>query len=121
MNKGASRGVRIPLNRGVHMGETSRVQKSDTLRRTRNFCCGLFSVLLFLAISAVSLSAADEGERLFEQKCGKCHGIGKSRSKAMTEKEWRSTVLRMIGNGADISRDDTEKIIAYLAKNHPRK
>lgn len=103
------------------MKRTTYKKRSDTLGRIKKLCSGSLSILFFLALPAVCLNAADEGERLFEQKCGKCHGIGKSKSKGMTEKGWRSTVLRMISNGADISRDDSEKIIAHLAKNYPGK
>ena len=103
------------------MKKASYEKRSDTRGQIKKLCRGSLAVLFFLALPAASFSAADEGERLFEQKCSKCHGIGKSKSKGMTEKEWRSTVLRMISNGADISRDDSEKIIAYLAKNYPKK
>lgn len=87
----------------------------------RKSCAGFLSGLFLLAAPALCLNAADEGQGLFEKKCGTCHGLGKSTSKGKTDKQWRTTVLRMIENGADISRDDAEKIIAHLAKNYPKK
>lgn len=80
-----------------------------------------FSALFFFAGSAVCSGATDEGERLFEKKCSTCHSIKKPKSKAMTEAEWHSTILRMKSNGADLSRQDIEQIVAHLAKNYPRK
>lgn len=82
---------------------------------------GLLSALFLLASAALCFGAADEGQRLFEKKCSACHGIAKSSSKGKTDKEWRSTVLRMIEKGADVSRDEAEKIIAHLTKSYPKK
>ncbi len=79
------------------------------------------SILFIFAGSAVSSRAADEGQQLFEQKCSKCHSIKRATSKVKTEGQWRSTVLRMKGNGADLSREDIEKITAHLAQNYPKK
>jgi mono/diheme cytochrome c family protein len=80
-----------------------------------------FSVLFFFCTSAVCRGATDEGQHLFEQKCSACHGIKKSTSKIMTEAEWHSITLRMKSNGADLSRQEIETIITYLAKNYLRK
>lgn len=81
----------------------------------------LVSVMFLFAGPAVCLGAADEAQKLFESKCSSCHGIRKSTSKGMNEAQWRSTVLRMKSNGADLSREEMDKITAYLAKNYPGK
>lgn len=97
------------------------IKRSGIRAVKRKLCRQSLILLLFFAVPAVALSAADDGERLFQLKCSSCHGAGKSKSKGMTEKEWRSTVLRMISNGAVISREDTDKIVSYLAANYPKK
>jgi mono/diheme cytochrome c family protein len=95
------------------------VEGSDALGRIKRFCGGSLAVLFFFAGPALCFGAADEGQKLLEQKCASCHGMKKATAKGRDEAKWRSTILRMKGNGADLSQQDIETLTAYMAKNYP--
>ncbi len=81
----------------------------------------ILAFCFLFAGSALCFGAADEGESLFKNKCGSCHSINKSKSKAKSEKDWRSTVMRMVGHGADLSRQEIDLVVSYLSQNYPAK
>jgi mono/diheme cytochrome c family protein len=96
-------------------------ERPDGLGRIRKLCRGSLTVLFLFAGPALCFGAADEGQKLLEQKCTSCHGPKKWVSKGMNEAQWRSTILRMKSNGANLSQQDMEKLTAYMAKNYPAK
>jgi len=56
---------------------------------------------------------------LFENKCSTCHRADKATSKKKTQKDWDSTVMRMVNSrGAQINDADAKIIIDYLAANY---
>jgi cytochrome c5 len=62
---------------------------------------------------------AEDGQGLFEQKCGTCHTASRSTSQQKTAREWQRTVSRMKNvHGASITDDEAKTIVEYLAKNH---
>jgi mono/diheme cytochrome c family protein len=56
------------------------------------------------------------GMALFENNCGKCHGLERSKSKNKSKNEWETTVFRMKKNGATITADEANLIIKYLSE-----
>ena len=103
------------------MKKTRHAEGPDALGRIKKLCRGSLIVLLFFASPALCFGAADEGQKLLEQKCTSCHGAKKWTSKSMNEARWRSTILRMKSHGADLSQQDIEKLTAHMTKNYPAK
>lgn len=71
------------------------------------------------AVEAPAAAALD-GKALFEGRCSKCHGIDKATSKKKTADEWKGTVERMVGKGAELSADEQKAVIDYLAATYPK-
>ena len=59
------------------------------------------------------------GKSGVEKDCLSCHGVRmlSSRSGTGTPDEWNETVNKMVSQGADVSDDDFDVLIKYLAKN----
>ena len=75
-------------------------------------------------LSTVLCPAAEkegtDGKTLFENNCGKCHNLDRSKSKKKTAGEWETTVLRMKKNGATITDDEAKLIINYLTETYKK-
>ena len=61
-----------------------------------------------------------EGKSLLEERCTKCHGLGGVERAKKTEEEWRATVERMVGKGAQLDEAEQELLIQYLAETYPK-
>ena len=76
---------------------------------------------LFL-ISAAPVFAQDlpsgPGKDVVVKLCTSCHDADNFTSKKHTKEEWKSVVDTMIGYGAEISDEQAEMIVTYLAKNY---
>jgi len=56
---------------------------------------------------------------LFDKKCSACHKTERATSKKKVQKEWETTVMRMINSrGAQINDAEAKIIIDYLAANY---
>ena len=64
--------------------------------------------------------AALEGQSLLEERCTVCHGLGGVERAKKTEEEWRTTVERMVGKGAQLDEAEQELVIKYLAETYPK-
>jgi cytochrome c5 len=64
--------------------------------------------------------AASEGKALLEERCTKCHDLGRVEKASKTEEEWKVTVERMVGKGAQLSQAEQELVIQYLAETYPK-
>ncbi|MDD5774109.1 MAG: multiheme c-type cytochrome [bacterium] len=77
------------------------------------------NILVLLLLSFCCLSfvfGEDEGKRIFEEKCDKCHSLDRALSLTKDESAWRRTVERMAKKiEGIISGEDVEKITKYLA------
>lgn len=80
--------------------------------------------LIVLGMPAYAIAQAKDAQKfdpkdLFEKKCSTCHKTDKATSKKKTQKDWDSTVMRMINSrGAQINDADAKIIIDYLAANY---
>jgi cytochrome c5 len=80
----------------------------------------LILVAFAIVLAALPLTAAEktsplaEGRALFEKTCKTCHGLDKSLGKTADRGAWKSTIDRMIANGARIDESQTEMILGYL-------
>ena len=102
------------------------------VRRLASICLALWMVVVWMAAgvegtamsprvagAAQASTAADveKGRVALTQVCQGCHGGGIMRMLEVRKKsadEWRDTVYRMIGRGAQVFPDEIEPITAYL-------
>ena len=61
-----------------------------------------------------------DGQSLLQERCTKCHGLGGVERAKKTEEEWKATVERMVGKGAQLNEAEQELVIKYLAETYPK-
>jgi cytochrome c5 len=61
-----------------------------------------------------------DGQSLVEERCTECHGLGTATGASKTEEEWRATVERMVGKGANLDAEEQQAVIQYLAETYPK-
>lgn len=84
--------------------------------RTRGLCI----VILFVVVSLFALTACGQpsGEKLVAENCTRCHTRAIVEVSAKTAHEWHNTVYEMIKLGADLSDDEADALIEYLAREY---
>jgi len=58
------------------------------------------------------------GVALLEDSCTQCHSLDRIMSKQKTREQWEQTVDNMIQTGAQVSADNKEALIDYLAETY---
>ncbi len=58
-----------------------------------------------------------EGQVIVQRKCSSCHALKVVTEKRASRQQWSTIVDRMITRGADVSEDDIDTLLDYLAKN----
>jgi len=61
-----------------------------------------------------------DGQSLLQERCTQCHGLGGVERAKKTEEEWKATVERMVGKGAQLDEAEQELLIQYLAETYPK-
>jgi len=61
-----------------------------------------------------------DGQSLLQERCTVCHDLGRVERSEKTEEEWRATVERMVGKGAQVNQAEQELVIKYLAETYPQ-
>jgi cytochrome c5 len=61
---------------------------------------------------------AIDGVTLLEERCTQCHGLERTTQKRKTREEWEKTVVRMVNSGANLTEDELEILIDYLAETY---
>lgn len=56
-----------------------------------------------------------EGKALVQSACTQCHGIDVIVSQPRSREDWTEVVSRMVGNGAQLSDEDYNQVVQYLA------
>ena len=51
------------------------------------------------------------------EACTQCHGVDLIMAQPHTHDEWSQVVSRMVGNGAALTDEQYQTVVAYLAKN----
>jgi cytochrome c5 len=59
-----------------------------------------------------------DGKALVEERCTQCHGLDRVTGASKTEEEWKTTVERMVGKGADLDAQEQEAVIEYLSATY---
>lgn len=83
-----------------------------------------WAVLLFPAVPVVAAeSPLPDGPNrdLVELVCSKCHTTERIAAKRMTKAEWKEEVTEMLQEEDDVSEEEKDQIIEYLAKTFPSK
>jgi competence protein ComEA len=79
-----------------------------------------FTSILYLAFAlaadARSLPPGD-GQAIVQQKCASCHALKVITARKASRQQWSTTLDQMITRGADVSDDDVETLVDYLARN----
>jgi mono/diheme cytochrome c family protein len=102
---------------------------------TRNLATGVmalaFAVVATCGIEAQTAPAAPQpaaampapppgpGLAIINEKCSVCHTTASVFSQHRSPDDWAATVQLMVDRGADLSPDETNVVIGYLAENFP--
>jgi competence ComEA-like helix-hairpin-helix protein len=81
-----------------------------------------FPSILYLALVLASdenTLPPGEGQAIVQQKCSSCHALKVVTGKRASRQQWSIIVDQMITRGADISDDEVDTLLDYLAKNFP--
>jgi DNA uptake protein ComE-like DNA-binding protein len=82
---------------------------------------GALPLLSLLALSPATARAEDfpdgPGKVIIMRACGKCHSTDQIARQQKTEENWQATVVRMAGRGADVTTDEVNVVVKYLAAN----
>jgi Quinohemoprotein amine dehydrogenase A, alpha subunit, haem binding len=71
------------------------------------------------ATTATAAPPPGPGLDLINQRCVFCHTAAQVFAARKTPAEWAATVQRMADRGAELSPDEQQIVVAYLAKNFP--
>jgi virginiamycin B lyase len=91
---------------------------------------GLRSLAILLLIAAVAVAVAGQappalpegpGKDLVEAVCTACHTLERVVAKRATKAEWQDKVLEMLQEDPDITQQERDRIVEYLAKAFPPK
>jgi mono/diheme cytochrome c family protein len=73
-------------------------------------------VVCILLIGSFSSVSGEEGEELFQKKCGKCHAYERALNMNKDLAAWKRTTLRMVRySRGEITSEEAEHIAQYLA------
>ena len=79
---------------------------------------GLTALLIFTSMAALSQDLPDgPGKDLVSKTCSACHTTDNFTNKRHTREDWKTVVNTMIGYGAELTDEQVEIVVSYLAKN----
>ena len=61
-----------------------------------------------------------DGQSLVQERCTKCHGLGRIIQARNTDKGWKAPVKRMVNKGAQLNATEQEEAVQYLAETYPK-
>jgi mono/diheme cytochrome c family protein len=67
--------------------------------------------------SGGNTSGTSDGQTLMQQRCSVCHSVDRVMGAHKTADQWKSTVDRMISNGAQLTPQEEQTLVDYLAQN----
>jgi cytochrome c5 len=87
---------------------------------------GRIVIPIALAVTAAGQSAPPAlpegpGKELVEAVCTACHTLERVVAKRATKAEWQDKVLEMLQEDPDITQQERDQIVEYLAKAFPPK
>jgi len=60
-----------------------------------------------------------DGQTLLQERCTVCHTLDRVTSAHKTADQWKTTVGRMVGKGAQLDAQEQQTLIDYLAQTYP--
>jgi ribosomal protein L17 len=69
---------------------------------------------------STSKSTSLDGKSLVQDHCTVCHSLDRIQNTHKSADEWKTTVERMVGKGAQLNSDEQQVVIDYLAKTYPK-
>ncbi len=77
---------------------------------------GIIIILATVLIASNTSASGADGEKIFKEKCGKCHSHERALSKTKDLEAWKRTTMRMAGNShGEISPQEAIDVAEYLA------
>ena len=61
-----------------------------------------------------------DGKALASERCAKCHNLQRVEAAKKSADEWKTTVERMVGKGAQLNEAEQKAVMDYLAKAYPK-
>jgi hypothetical protein len=110
----------------IHTANIIFSNKEAVMKKVTVYVIGIvFLVLLGMPLYALEqgkeAAKVDPAKDLFEKKCSVCHKADRATSKKKKQKEWDTTVMRMINShGAKINDGEVKIIIDYLTANYSK-
>jgi len=95
----------------------------------RNFFIILLMILVALNIVSCSLSlksaptpspTAHPGKSILSSRCTGCHELNRITNAAFDRQGWQLIVDRMVFTGAQLSEEQRELVVDYLASSYPK-
>ncbi len=68
--------------------------------------------------TATASSSSSDGQALMQDRCSVCHSTDRITSAHKTAAEWTTTVQKMINHGAQLTSQEQQTLIDYLAANY---
>jgi competence protein ComEA len=76
--------------------------------------------IAFLAVLFIAGLPEGPGKELVEVICSGCHTTERVEAKQLTKTEWQSKVLEMLQEEPDVTQQERDKIVDYLAAVFPK-
>lgn len=76
------------------------------------------SLLAACATSTPTPSSTLVGQTLMQQRCSVCHSLDRVTTVQKTADQWTITVQRMVARGAQLTTQEQQILIAYLAATY---
>ncbi len=70
------------------------------------------------ATTAPAGGSTAAGEALLQTRCNVCHSVSRVLNAQKTADAWKATVDRMISYGAQLTPQEEQTLVAYLAQNY---
>lgn len=78
-------------------------------------CFAAISTLIASGLAQAQELPDGQGKALVQSACTQCHGIDVIVRQPRSREDWTDVVSRMVGNGAQLSDEDYNQVIQYLA------
>jgi mono/diheme cytochrome c family protein len=62
--------------------------------------------------------AVSDGQALMQTRCSVCHSVNRITSAHKTADQWKTTVDKMVANGAQLSSQEEQTLIDFLAQSY---
>jgi mono/diheme cytochrome c family protein len=61
-----------------------------------------------------------KAKSIVEGRCSTCHGLAQVQAAKYDQAGWEAVVKRMVGNGAQLSAEQQQLAVQYLAQAYPK-